>query len=80
MNEVVKITPTQLENFICKFTANRNSTYKHLRLGQAFMNEFYPNVACPEIFYEENEEKAVGLIIDNFVDLQKETLLDALWR
>jgi hypothetical protein len=41
-----------------------------LRFGQAFLNRFYPDMACPDLFYEENAVKAYQMIFDlNLVDL-----------
>lgn len=80
MENVEKIAPTKLQEFSLRFFRERHSTYANLRFGQAFLNEFYPEVSCPEVFYEEDVEKAVGKIIDLFVDLGKETLLDILWK
>ena len=77
---LAKISPEQLQKFSLKYFKEQNTTYANLRFGQAFMNEFYPSEPCPEIFYEENVEAAVNKIIDRFVDLGKETLLDALWK
>jgi hypothetical protein len=75
-----KISPAQLQEFSLEFFRERHSTYRYLRFGQAFMNKFYPQVACPEVFYEEDTKKAVGEIIDRFIDLGKETLLDIIWK
>lgn len=79
-NKEKKITSKQLMDFTTEYYINRRTIYKELRFGQAFLNKFYPEIACPEIFYEEDSKKAVSLIIDRFVDIHKETLLDILWK
>ncbi len=79
--EIKKISPEQLQQFAQKYYSGKNSTYKHLRFGQAFMNELYPNIPefC-DIYYGENDKKVVSLIIEHFVELERETLLDVLWK
>ena len=40
---------------------------KTLRLGQAFLNEFYPSVSDPDVFYEKDETQAFAKIVDKYV-------------
>ena len=46
--------------------------YKHLRLGQAFINEFYPNAVNPELFYVSNYFQARNIIFADFVEFDNE--------
>lgn len=46
--------------------------FPNLRFGQAFMNHFFPNVSCPELFYMENRKDAVQYIFNNFIDWSRE--------
>lgn len=66
----------QFIQFTKLFNAGRYTTFKHLRFGQAFMNVFMHAVSCPEVFYETDENKAVGLILTNFVDLSTVSIAD----
>jgi hypothetical protein len=38
----------------------------HLRFGQYFLIKYFPNITAPEIFYEENPDKAFTLIVESF--------------
>lgn len=70
---VKKIDWKTLMDFNIKYWTTRNNP---LRFGQQFLNEFYPEISCPEIFYEENAGKAVSLIVDKFVDLENLSLAE----
>jgi hypothetical protein len=37
-----------------------------LRLGQAFMNKFYPEIADPEVYYEVDNDRAWVLIVERY--------------
>ena len=39
----------------------------HLRLGQAFLNKFFPNVSDPDLFYDENNARADEDILKRYV-------------
>lgn len=38
-----------------------------LRFGQMFLNEFYPSVSDPDIFYEEHPKVAYRKVHDKYV-------------
>ena len=38
-----------------------------LRFGQAFLNERFPDIADPDLFYEEDDGKAWEMILDKYV-------------
>ena len=40
--------------------------HEHLRIGQAFMNRFYPGEANPSIYYEEDRDRAWARILDTY--------------
>ena len=44
-----------------------NGKYPHQRLGQAFLNHFFPYVTDPKLFYTENESEAEKLIFKSYV-------------
>ncbi len=79
MTIIPGVTPTELKGFVYRYNKGRNSTYKHLRFGQAFLNEFYPDDSCPELYYEQDFTMSLDFILTNFVDNGSETLLDILW-
>jgi hypothetical protein len=41
----------------------------HLRLGQAFLNEFFPTIPDDELFYTVNPEDAQTLIYERYIDI-----------
>ena len=66
-----KIHVDKAGQFIADYKQGKYSF--HLRLGQAFVNEFYPTVESgrgeetQELFYEPNQLKAMSLIWRDFV-------------
>ena len=44
--------------------------YPHLRLGQAFLNRFYPHVSDSELFYENDDAIAAAHIEEHYVVLE----------
>lgn len=42
--------------------------YSHQRFGQAFLDQIYPEVSDPDLFYEEDMEKALEVIHRDYVD------------
>ncbi len=47
------------------WVAKENGTPQ--RLGQMFLNERFPGVTDPELFYEDNDAKAWQLIMNRYV-------------
>lgn len=41
---------------------------KHLRFGQYFINHHCPTTICPSVFYEQNNLKAMGMLVDHFIN------------
>jgi hypothetical protein len=44
----------------------------NLRLGQAFLNYFYPGVSMPRLYYEENVNIAEKIIYESFLSIYEE--------
>ena len=42
-----------------------------LRMGQAFLNRFYPHITDHELFYEQNDTMALMLIERHYVEKQE---------
>jgi len=64
-NEIKKISFKKFLNFCNRYWKKE---YPHLRFGQAFLNKFFPDISCSEIFYEENLDTAYYKISQKFVD------------
>lgn len=62
-----KITPQRFNEFRRKFF---EGSYPHQRFGQAFLNQLFPNIVDPTLFYEENEEIAQGIAYTTYVNFQ----------
>ena len=61
----LKITPKQMYQFMENFGRNQ---YAHQRLGQAFVNEFFTDQQDPDLFYEQDRNRAEKKIADRYVD------------
>ena len=61
-----KISFEKWRNFRAEYYGNPN----HLRLGQAFINKFYPNSgnSTSYLYYEVDNQYAERLILQNFVE------------
>lgn len=66
-----KISPKAIVEFNYNF--HNDPKYKHLRLGQAFLNEFFPGLICSKLFYETDEKEAQQYISNVFVDYNMPT-------
>jgi hypothetical protein len=81
----MKPTYSQFLDFFTDYYMELNKTqYKHsqythfpiakgstLRFGQAFLNKYYPDLSCPELFYEENAVKAYQIIFEkDLIDMK----------
>lgn len=44
-----------------------NTDKRNLRFGQYVMNTYYPNVSCPSIFYEQNDNVAYQSLFEHLV-------------
>lgn len=67
----MKKTPwNRFEHFSVRYWVenDRIGNPGHLRLGQAFMNEFYPEIADPEVYYETDNNAAWLLIVERYVE------------
>lgn len=58
------MTWNKFSQFLIRFYQGE---FPHLRLGQAFINTFYPSVIHPELFYCEDNHKAVEMIIEQYI-------------
>ncbi|QRE00164.1 hypothetical protein [Burkholderia phage BCSR5] len=65
MGLVKKITHKEYADWKVRFY--QSGANKDLRLGQAFLNKFYPHLACPELFYETDAGKAERAIFEQYV-------------
>lgn len=63
----MKIPASKYFTFCTDFYSYR---FKHLRFGQAFLNEFLPDVSDSELFYMENAPAAQRLIEEKYVDFE----------
>ena len=43
--------------------------YPNLRLGQAFLNRFFPGISDPDLFYTNDKKHACDLIQQYYVEL-----------
>lgn len=75
MNDIRKLSPVEIRNFARRFYRNE---FPHQRFGQAFLNEFYPNLACPELFYEEDGGKAQEYIFNNFINWEESSITELM--
>lgn len=60
----LKITPYELYQFMSGYHA----IYPHERLGQAFVNKFLVDQQDPDLFYEEDRNKAEKIIATKYVN------------
>lgn len=63
----MKVTFREFGDVIRKYHDN-DSINKELRFGQYFCNTF--NITNPALFYEQDYEKAIGIIMDDYLDLE----------
>ena len=59
-----RITRDQFTGFL---EDHYQGKYPHLRIGQAFLNRFYPYVSDPEGFYSDDEIHTVDYIEQHYV-------------
>ena len=52
------------------YESYKKGDYRNLRLGQAFLNSFYPAVSDSELFYEEDADIAARHIEEHYVVLE----------
>lgn len=63
-----KIPSQTFFNFLLDYRSGRYPKYRGLRLGQAFLNEFYPRDIFPNLFYAQDQNLAMNIIEENYVD------------
>ena len=78
MNVIKTVSAVQAADFGVRF--HKDARYKKLRFGQAFLNEFYPHLSYPELYYEASEQKAKIMIFAYLVDYTKKGTIDELHR
>jgi hypothetical protein len=61
------ISPDEYNSFVIDWYADR---WPHQRFGQAFVNKFVHGASHPELFYEENLNKAKELAWQEYVDIR----------
>ena len=67
MTQIKKQTYVEIATFIRKWYAGDRT----LRLGQAFLNKYYPSIVDHSLFYEENPAYATEIIYNDYsVDLR----------
>ena len=54
------------------FQKNYDNCKPNTRLGQDFLNKFYPNLMDSELYYEENYWASVGMIYANYLNIEIE--------
>lgn len=67
---IVKMSYERYEEFRMKYFREKRTTYKHLRFGQAFLNEYYPHHSDIELFNEKDQKTADRLILADYVDMR----------
>ena len=70
MSDVKPVPFSKVIKFFKEFETE--DRYKHLRVGQAFMNEFYPRDTDSEVFYANNYFVARNLIFSKYVEFENE--------
>jgi hypothetical protein len=70
--QVKKITVREYQEWLYAYWANvriaRVRHQQYLRLGQAFLNKFYPTVIMPSLFYERDTTACARVIWQEFID------------
>jgi hypothetical protein len=61
------MTINNIQKFLIRFY---NNEFPHQRVGQAFINYYTTGVTDPDLFYCEDKNKAVQIIIDKYLDKQ----------
>ena len=61
-----RISPDKVQHFYHDFYSG---CYPDLRLGQAFLNQFFPGIPDPDLFYTNDEKHACDLIQQYYVEL-----------
>jgi hypothetical protein len=59
------MTIKELQSFIISYKTTEK--FKHLRLGQAFIIEFFPFVNDPDTFYCEDDNEAIQKIYNKYI-------------
>lgn len=59
------MTIKELQSFIISYKTT--DEFKHLRLGQAFINKFFPSVIDPDIFYCQDDKEAIQKIYNKYI-------------
>ncbi len=59
-----RITRHQYHEFLDEFYGGK---HPHLRLGQAFLNRFYEDTPCPELYYSNDEHHCVEYLEEHYV-------------
>lgn len=67
---MAKITPAEFYSFRMAYY---NGAWTALRLGQAFINKYYPasGEESSDVFYERDSIKAESIILARYVDLSE---------
>ena len=68
--EVVPVKFSAVLAFFKRFETE--DRYKCLRLGQAFLVDFYPKVVDPDLFHAQNYFVARNKILQNYVEFDDE--------
>jgi hypothetical protein len=66
-----RITQSEFDDFCLEYimatSVSKFARYRHLRFGQAFMNEKFPLDIFPTLFYCSDDSVAVELIQDTYL-------------
>jgi len=65
MTTSIKIDQVEVAKFMIDYIVG---DHPHQRVGQAFLNTLLPSVVDPELFYEENVDRAWEIIVEKYVD------------
>lgn len=64
---VEKVDANKYSAWSVRYFLSRARQQNNLRLGQAFMNEFLPRHADPELFYCTDNARAMDLIFRRYI-------------
>jgi len=70
MSNVSRVSFSDVVKFFREFETDK--AYANLRVGQAFLNKFYPRHVDPELFYANNYFVARNIIFSKYVEFENE--------
>lgn len=68
--QIVRMSYDRYQQFSMKYFREKRTTYKYLRYGQAFLNEYYPHHSDIALYNEKDSKKAEQMILENYVNME----------